>query len=84
MENKILVILYVPFMEKKYELYVHVGTTIREMIYLIEKALVDVTGGYYESNNTNRIYNRESGKEYNLNEYIKYTNIRNGTELLFM
>ena len=31
-----------------------------------------------------RLYNRTTGKEYNSGELLKYTTIRNGTELIFM
>ena len=84
MENKVLVNLYVPFLEKKYEIFLPVNKKIGEIIYLLGKALNDITGGYYIYKQTEKIYNRWNGKEYQLNELIKHTNIRNGSELVFM
>ncbi len=84
MNNKILVNLYVPFLEKKYEVFLPIDKKISEIIYLIGNALTDITGGYYIYKQNERIYNRINGKEYNTNEILKYTNIRNGAELVYM
>ena len=84
MENKVLVNLYVPFLEKKYEVFLPVSKKIGEIIYLLGKALNDITGGYYIYHQNEKLYNRQNGTEYQLNEIIKHTNIRNGTELIFM
>ena len=84
MKNKVLVNLYVPFLEKKYELFLPVNKKIGEIIVLIGRALPDVTGGYYIYHQEERLYNRLNGYEYQINETIKNTNIRNGTELIFM
>ena len=84
MNNKVLVNLYVPFLEKKYEVFLPVNRKISEIIYLIGKSLPDITGNYYVYKNEERLYNRWNGKEYQMNELLKYTDIRNGTELIFM
>lgn len=84
MENKVLINLYVPFLEKKYEVFLPANKRIGEIIYLIGKSLNEVSGGYYEYKEIERLYNRENGKEYNVNELLKHTNIRNGTDLVFL
>ena len=84
MENKVLVNLYIPFLEKRYEVFIPVNKKIGEIIHLIGKALGDITGGYYVYHQNEKLYSRLNGKEYHLNETIKHTNIRNGTELIFM
>lgn len=84
MENKVLVNIYIPFLEKKYEVFLPVNKKLGEITYLIAKALNDVTGGYYTYKGVERLYARTNGKEYNLNEILKHTNIRNGTDLVFM
>lgn len=84
MNNKILVNLYVPFLEKQYEIFLPVSKKVGEIIHLIGKALTDITGGYYVFKQEERLYNRESGQEYDFNQMVKHTNIRNGTELIFM
>ncbi len=84
MENKVLINLYVPFLEKKYEVFLPANKKIGEIIYLIGKNLNELTDGYYIFKNEERLYNRVTGTEYNVNELIKYSNIRNGTELIFI
>lgn len=84
MKDKVLVNIYVPFIEKKYEVFLPAGKKIGEITYLIGNSLNDITGGYYIYNKTERLYNRQTGKEYNAGEYLKFTSIRNGTELVFM
>lgn len=84
MDNKVLVILYVPFLEKKYEVFLPACKRIGEITYLLGRGLIEVSGGYYEYKEIERLYNRMTGKEYLPNELLKYTNIRNGTELVFM
>lgn len=84
MKNKVLVILYIPNLEKKYEVFLPCNKMIGELIPLIGKALGDVTLGYFEYSGVERLYNRENGREYQYNLLLKNTNIRNGTELIFM
>ena len=84
MNNKVLVNLYVPLLEKKYELFIPADRKVSEIIYLIGNSLKDVSNGYYTYKKTERLYNRLTGKEYNPNEMIKYTTIRNGAELIYM
>lgn len=84
MDNKVLVNLYVPFLEKKYEVFLPANKKIGEIIQLVGKNLTEVTGGYYIFQGVERLYNRETGTEYNVNELIKYSNIRNGGELIFI
>ena len=84
MKDKVLVKIYVPFIEKEYEVFIPAGKKINEITYLIGNSLNDITGGYYIYKKNERLYNRQTGKEYNSNEYLKYTSIRNGTELVFM
>lgn len=84
MDNKVLVNIYIPFLEKKYEVFLPVNKKLGEITYLIAKALNEVTGGYYVYKGEERLYSRINGKEYNFNEILKHTNIRNGTDLIFM
>lgn len=84
MENKILVYVFVPRLEKRFEIFLPVSKTIGETIILISKALLELSNGHYIYQNEEKIYNRRTGKEYNLNDIIKDTEIRNGSELIFI
>lgn len=84
MENKVLVTLVVPLIEKKYEVFLPVNKKIGEIVSLLGKGLVDVTNGYYIITNKEKLYNRLSGKSYNNNQVLKNTDIRHGTWLVLM
>lgn len=84
MENKVLVTLFVPLLETKYEVFLPVGKRIGEILSLLGKALYEVSGGYYQYKEVERLYNRRSGKEYPYQALLKETDIRNGTEVIFM
>ena len=83
-ENKVLVTLVVPLIEKKYEVFLPVNKKIGEIVFLLGKGLVDVTNGYYIITNKEKLYNRLSGKEYDNNQVLKNTDIRHGTWLVLM
>ena len=72
MEDKVLINLYIPLLEKKYEVFLPANKTIGEIIYLIGISLKDITGGYYFYKGNERIYNRLNGLEYPFNQLIKH------------
>ena len=71
MEDKVLVTIIVPLIEKKYEVFLPVNKKIGEISSLLAKGLVDVSNGYYIVTNKEKFYNR-------------ITDIRYGTQLVFM
>ncbi len=84
MDNKVLVTIIVPLIEKKYEVFLPANKKIGEIVTLLSKGLVEVSNGYYIITNKERLYNRLNGKEYNNNQILKNTDIRHGTWLVFM
>ena len=76
MENKVLVTIIVPLIEKKYEVFLPVNKKIGEISSLLAKGLVDVSNGYYIITNKEKFYNRITGKEYNNNVILQKTDIR--------
>ena len=84
MEDKILVTLVVPMIEKKYEVFLPSNKKIGEIITLLSKGLTDVSNGYYIITNKEKLYNRVTGKEYNNNQILKNTDIIQGSWLVFM
>ena len=76
MEDKVLVTIIVPLIEKKYEVFLPVNKKIGEISSLLAKGLVDVSNGYYIVTNKEKFYNRITGKEYNNNVILQKTDIR--------
>ena len=84
MDNKVLVTIIVPLIEKKYEVFLPANKKKGEIVSLLSKGLVEVSNGYYIITNKEKLYNRMTGKEYNNNQILKNTDIRHGTWLVLM
>lgn len=84
MDDKVLVNIIVPKLEKKYEIFLPVSKTIGETIILVAKALVELSNGHYQYQNKEKLYNKVTGIQYNLQDIVKSTDIRNGTDLIFI
>ena len=84
MENKVLVFINVPRLERKFEIFLPVSKTIGETILLISKVLVELSNGHYVYQNEEKLYSKITGKEYDLYKLVIDTDIRNGSELIFI
>ena len=82
-ENKVLVTLYVPLIEKKYEVFLPIGKKIEEIIYLLSKAIVDISNNEYQLRGDEQLYNRLSGQEYRTG-LLYSSGIRYGSQLVFI
>jgi len=79
--NKVLVSVYIPAIEKKYELWVPLNKRIRNTIILLIKMIYD--DNYFPERIPN-LYNKDTGEKYDLNISIQETDIRNATELILI
>ena len=84
MTDKVLVILYVPLIEKKYEVFLPISHRVDEILVLVSKAVKEISNDNYTFRNDERLYNRITGQEYKFTDLIKNTNIRNGSQLVFI
>ena len=84
MNNKVLVTIYVPKLEKKYDMFLPIGKKVGEVIQSLEKMMFDVSGEYYNINNTARLTNRITGMVYDNNMTIKESKIYHFTELILL
>ena len=84
MENKILVEVVVPVIEKSYDIYIPANRRIGNTIRLIVKAINEFTNGAYQLDTKISLYNSFSGIKYNNNDLIRKTDIRNGSKLILM
>ena len=71
MNNKLLVNVFVPLLEEKYELYIPINKRISVVIKLIEKALKEMTNGYYPIKEGSVIIDVETGNVYDVNITVK-------------
>ena len=83
MEFKVLVTILVPEIEKNYEVYLPVNKTIGVILKYINKLLNESTSGVYPIKDNLALCNRFTDEVYDINKYIRDTDIRNGTQLVF-
>jgi hypothetical protein len=84
MENKVLVELVVPIIEKQYDIYLPVNRRVGNAIGLIIKGINEFNNGDYEFDSSISLYNSFTGVKYNNNDLIRKTDIRNGSKLILM
>ena len=84
MKNKVLIELIIPEIEETYNLYIPVNKKVGNIIILITRAIFDISSGTYSLNNNSILYNRETGKKYEVDDLVRLTDIKNGTSLILM
>lgn len=82
--EKILVKIYVPMIEKIYDVWLPTGKKIYNVIYLLTKAINELNDGGYRPSKMPLLYDKLTAEKYNLNETVAETNIRNGTEIILL
>ncbi len=84
MMNKVLVKVYVPIIEEKYDILIPVNRRIYNVIKLITKAINELSNGYYTPSQTPVLYDKITATPFDENLSIRETDIRNGTELVLI
>lgn len=84
MDNKVLVTLYVPYLDSRYDMYIPVNKRIHVIIDLIKKSLFELSEGTFNLTNKYEIYNYETGMTYNMNDLVRDTDIRNNSNLIIV
>lgn len=84
MNNKILVDVIVPLLEEKYQLYIPINKRISVVIRLIEKALNEMTNGYYPIKEGSVIIDVESGNVFDINITVKESKMFNGSQIILL
>ena len=84
MNNKILVELIVPNLETKYQMYLPINKRISTVIRLIEKALKEMTNGYYPDKEGSVIIDVESGNVFDINITVKESKMINGSKIILI
>ena len=82
--NKILVRLYVPTIEQQYDIWIPLNRRIYNVIYLISKAVFELSDEYYNPKEMPRLYDRFTARQYDVNLTVKDANIMNGSELVLL
>lgn len=84
MNNKLLVTVIVPLLEEKYEVFIPIGKRVSDIIKLLEKALKEMTNGYYPNKEDSVIIDAESGNVFDVNITVKETKMINGSKIILL
>ncbi len=84
MNNKVLVMLYVPMLEKEYDCFIPINKKIQNVINLLVKSLYEMNDNNFDVEHNHSLYIKDTGKEVNKNMRVKDTSIRNATELILI
>ena len=82
--DKVLVSVYVPYIEQSYDLYIPINKKIIYIKKLIISSIIELTDNNFKANNDICLSNKNSNKIYYDDEFVIDTDIRNGTKLILM
>ena len=82
--DKILIIVYVPLIDEKFEIFIPINKKIGNIIGLVSKIVSDMSGGYFVASEKNSLYSGDTGDEYPIDVLVIDTDIRNGSKLILM
>ena len=83
-ENKVLLSVNVPILEKKYDIYFPVNRKMCNVIGMIKSSLYDLSQGIFDVNADYVLYNKENGEAYDMNILVRDSNIRNGSQVILL
>ena len=82
--DKVLIKLYVPVIEENYNIWLPINKKIHDIIKLLIKAINENTGEIYKPEQEPMLYDRITGREYDINLKVIETDIRNGSEIILI
>lgn len=82
MKNKILVVIYVPLLEKQYDVYIPIGKRVG----VIKKNIIDIVAensdGMFVNDGYKYLYDKTTGEKIDDKQFVRNSNIKNGSKLI--
>ncbi len=82
--NKVCVDLIVPSIEERYNVFIPVNKKTIEIIFLLNKAINDMTSGAFVMSDTLSLINADDGTIYDVEKTFLESGILNGTKLILL
>lgn len=83
-KNKILICLYIPLIEKSYDLFIPINKKIGTIKKLIEEGLVELTDNSYIIKENTNFYSKDTGDIYDVNLTVRDTDLKNGSKIILI
>lgn len=84
MNNKILIELQIPLIEKQFDLFIPINKKIGTIKNLVEQALVELTDSAYTPKAESNFYSKETGDIYDVNKTVRDTDLKNGSRIILI
>lgn len=84
MKNKVLIKLILPELDVSFDVFIPVNEVVWKIKKLLIKSVSDITNVNYGINSSSILLNKDNSRVYDSNEVIINTDIRNGSELIFI
>ena len=84
MENKVLIEIICPILEKSYEIFVPVGKKIGTVIQLIIKSINELSEDNFPQDKEASLYCQATGEKYCKSITVKEAKIVNGTKIIII
>ncbi len=82
--NKIIIKLFVPKIDREYDVFIPTNKRISSVIALLVKAINELSNGSFSPSQMPMLYNKITAQSYDINITIKESDIRNGSELILI
>lgn len=82
--DKILVKVYVPMIEKIYDVWIPSHKRIYNVIILLIKAVNELNDNCYKPSKMPMLYDKITAEVYDVNLSVKESTMRNGTEIVLL
>lgn len=82
--DKILVKVYVPMLEKIYDVWIPSHKRIYNVIGLLVKAVNELNDNCYRPEKAPMLYDKITGEIYDINLNVKESTMRSGTEVILL
>ena len=84
MDNKVLVSVNIPVLEKKYDIYFPVNRKIHNVIGMIKSSLFELSQGSFDLTRDYVLFNALTGTVYDMNVLVRDSDIRNGSTVILL
>ena len=82
--EKVLVEVYVPVLERSYDMFIPKASSMAQVLELMKKAVKEMSDDTFVANENTTLCHREDGTIININLSVAELDIRNGTKLMLI
>lgn len=82
--DKILITVHVPSLEKKYDFFLPINEGMDKIINYIQEFIFELTDGLYQKKQNVLLVDFVSGNIINSNNIVKFSGLKNGSDVLLI